>query len=167
MFLEGDIVCITGLHNTGKTLLARYLAKTINKNYIYIDFIHISYEKLDELYNTNKNTHIVIIFDNFVELKNNKNRMDLFFNNNKLTLIFVLNYISNFIISKADILFFSKINQKNILNSYYKHIYKYCKINKQNLYFNIHKLKKNGFLCVDKDNLYTNNVEEEIIKIEY
>ena len=46
MFLEGDIVCITGLHNTGKTLLARYLAKTINKNYIYIDFIHISYEKL-------------------------------------------------------------------------------------------------------------------------
>ena len=39
---------------------------------------------------------------------NNARRMNLFTENNKLTLIFVVNYISKQIIEKADIVYFSK-----------------------------------------------------------
>ena len=39
MFLRGDIVSIVGMHNTGKTTFAKYLASTLDKNFIYIDFI--------------------------------------------------------------------------------------------------------------------------------
>jgi hypothetical protein len=166
MFVRGDIVCITGIHDSGKTTFAKYLAGTLDKNYIHIDFIHTPYEKLDEIYETYKDIQKVIIFDNYVELRNNVRRMQLFIDNNKLTLIFVLNYISKIMISKADILFFAKNNDTYILDSYYKHINKYFKNNKKKLYSHMKKLENFGFLCIDKDNKYKNNKEEEIIKIE-
>ena len=167
MFVRGDIVCITGIHNSGKTTLAKYLASTLDKTYIHIDFIHTSYEKIDEIYDTYKDIQKVIIFDNYVELRNNIRRMQLFIDNNKFTLIFVLNYISKIMISKADLLLFAKNIDLDIIDTYYKYINKYCNNNnkkKFNMYMN--KLRNFGFLCIDKDNKYRNNKEEEIVKIE-
>ena len=78
MFIRGDIGLIIGIHNSGKTMFAKHLAKTLDKNYIYIDFIHTSYYDLDIIYENNKNTECVIVFDNFIELTTNMRRMDLF-----------------------------------------------------------------------------------------
>jgi uridine kinase len=77
MFLRGDIVSIIGMHNTGKTTFAKYLASTLDKNFIYIDFIHTSYDELEDLYNKNKSINCVIVFDNYVMMTNNMRTINL------------------------------------------------------------------------------------------
>lgn len=162
MFVRGDIAVIIGLPDTGKTTFAKHLANTLDKNFIYLDFIHTEYADLDKLYEENKDTNKVIIFDNYIDLMNNAGRMNLFTENNKLTLIFVVNYISKQIIEKADIVYFSKNTSEYIINSYYNSIQKYYR-NKNKFVSSIKRIVDYGFVCLDKDNRYQN--DEEIIKL--
>lgn len=155
------ITTIIGTHNSGKTLFARYLAGTIDKNYIYIDFIHTSYSDLDMIYNNNKDKECVILFDNFIELTSNMRRMNLFIQNKKMTLLFVLNYVSHNFIRKSDIIYFGK--NLNYIDVYYNSIKSYYndKIEFEN---NMNKLRDYGFISIDKDNKV--NHKEELIKID-
>jgi adenylate kinase family enzyme len=164
MLCYNDIAIIIGLANSGKTTYAKYLASTLDKNFIYIDYVHTSYIELDKLYNKlyNENMKKVIVFDNYVDMIHNARRMDLFIKNNKFTLIFVLNYISHRLISKADTIYFGKNDNTNIINSYFESIQKYYN-NKNKFVLSINKLINYGFLCLDKDNMYKN--EEEFIYI--
>jgi ABC-type oligopeptide transport system ATPase subunit len=164
MFIRGDIISIIGVNNSGKTTLAKYLASTIDKKYIYIDFIHTSYTKLDEIYESNKNRKIVIIFDNYVEMTYNIRRMNLFTDNTNFTIIFVTNYICRKIINESNTVYFAKFIEKYMIDAYYNSIKKYY-INKNKFINKINKLKQYGFLCLDKDNRYIDQQEEEIIKI--
>lgn len=161
MLIRGDITTIIGTHNSGKTLFARYLASTIDKNYIYIDFIHTSYSDLDMIYNNNKDKECVILFDNFIELTSNMRRMNLFIQNKKMTLLFVLNYVSHYFIRKSDIIYFGK--NLNYIDVYYNSIKSYYndKIEFEN---NMKKLRDFGFISIDKDNKV--NHIEELIKID-
>lgn len=162
MFCRGDIVVVIGLCNTNKTTFAKYLANTLDNNFIYLDFIHTPYTDLDKIYENNKHNNCVIIFDNYIDLRSNMRRINLFTQNNKLTLIFVINYISTQIIKKADIIYFAKNTTKNIIDSYYNSIKKYYK-NKNKFISSIKRITDNGFICLDKDNKYKS--DEEIIKI--
>jgi len=160
MLIRGDITTIIGIHNSGKTIFAKYLASTIDKNYIYIDFIHTSYNDLDIIYNNNKDKECVILFDNFIELTTNMRRMSLFIENKKMTLLFVLNYVSHYFIKKSDIIYFAK--NLNYIDVYYDSIKSYYndKIEFEN---NMKNLRDYGFLSIDKDNKI--NHKEELIKI--
>lgn len=164
MLCYSDIAIIIGLANSGKTTYAKYLASTLDKNFIYIDYVHTSYIELDKLYDklNNENIKKVIVFDNYVDMMHNVRRMDLFIKNNKFTLIFVLNYISHRLISKADTIYFGKNDNTNIIDSYYESIQQYYN-NKNKFVLSINKLINYGFLCLDKDNMYKN--EEEFIHI--
>jgi len=164
MFLRGDIVSIVGMHNTGKTTFAKYLASTLDKNFIYIDFIHTSYDELEDLYNKNKSINCVIVFDNYVMMTNNMRRINLFKHNKKFTLIFVLNYIERPIIYMSDSIYFAKNTEKTNIDTYYDLISKYY--HNKNLFIeNMNKLRNYGFICVDKDN--KNKFNEELIKIDF
>ena len=46
MFNKSDIALIIGKKNTGKTTLARTLAKQLDNNYIYIDCIKTKDEQI-------------------------------------------------------------------------------------------------------------------------
>jgi ABC-type oligopeptide transport system ATPase subunit len=164
MFIRGDIISIIGVNDSHKTTLAKYLASTIDKKYIYIDFIHTSYDKLDEIYESNKNRKIVIIFDNYVEMTNNIRRMNLFTDNTNFTIIFVANYICKKIINESNSIYFAKSSENYMIEAYYNSIKKYY-IHKNKFINKIQKLKTCGFLCLDKDNRYIDQQEEEIIKI--
>ena len=88
-------------------------------------------------------------------------RMDLFIQNKKMTLIFVLNYISHYFIKKSDIIYFAK--NLDFTDTYFDSIKTYYndKIGFEN---NMKKLRDFGFLSIDKDNKVKH--EEELIKIE-
>jgi len=165
MFIRGDIISIIGINNAGKTTLAKYLASTIDKKYIYIDFVHTSYIKLDDIYESNKNKNIVIIFDNYVEITHNSRRMNLFTDNRNFTIIFVANYICKKIIKESNSVYFAKNIKNYMVDAYYNSIKKYYR-NKNKFINKIKKLNSFGFLCIDKDNKYIDQREEEIIKIE-
>jgi hypothetical protein len=162
MFMHGDIALIIGKNNSGKTIFSRYLASTLDPKYIYIDFIHTSYERLDEIYNTynNQNKKIVLLFDNYIEMTKNMRRMNLFFYSNKFTLIFVMNYISHKMIKKSDVIYFSK--DESSQHIYFNSISKYYK-NKNKFITKMNKLRSYGFLSIDKDNKVKH--KEELIKI--
>ena len=163
MFLRGDIVVIIGLPDTGKTTFAKHLASTLDNNFIYLDFIHTTYADLDKIYDENKHTRKIIIFDNYIELISNARRMNLFTQNNKFTLIFVINHISKNIIERSDIVYFAKNTTDYIINSYYNSIQKYYK-NKNKFVSSIKRIVDYGFVCLDKDNRYQN--DEEIITVD-
>jgi len=163
MILHGDIVSIIGINDSGKTTFAKYLASTLDKNFIYIDFIHTPYDELDDIYNKNKNINSVIIFDSYINMTNNMRRMNLFKHNKKFTIIFVLNYIERNIIKMSDSIYFAKNTDTYIIDSYYDVISKYYS-NKNLFIQNMNKLRKYGFLCIDKDNKI--DFKEELIKID-
>ena len=71
MFVKSDIALIIGKKNTGKTTLAKTLAKQLDNNYIYIDCIKTKDEQIEEIYYDKKKYNNTIIFDNYVESKNN------------------------------------------------------------------------------------------------
>lgn len=161
MFLSGDIALIIGNNSSGKTIFARYLASTIDINYIYIDFIHTSYERLDEIYNKyNNKKKVVLVIDNYIELRKNIIRMKKFIFNNNFTIIFVMNYISHKIVNHADSIYFSKNDSTSDI--YFNSIKKFYK-NKNKFITNMKKLRPFGFLCIDKDNKI--KFKEELIKI--
>jgi hypothetical protein len=138
------------------------LASTIDKKFIYLDFIHTPYSELDKLYEDNKDIDKTIIFDNYIDLISNSRRMNLFMQNRKFTIIFVVNYISKKIILKTDRIYFAKNKSECIINSYFNSIQKYYK-NKKKFISSIKKIKNYGFICLDKDNRY--KYEEELIEL--
>jgi len=161
MLIRGDIAIIIGIDFSGKTTLAKYLASTIDKEYVYINFRNTSYNEIDIIYDNNKDKESVIIFDNFIELFTNMRRIDLFIQNKKMTIIFVLNYVSNYFIKKSDIIYFAK--NLNFIDVYYDSIKSYYN-NKIEFENNMKNLRDFGFLSIDKDNKI--NHKEELIKIE-
>lgn len=163
MFLRGDLVSIIGMHYSGKTTFAKYLASTLDKNFIYIDFIHTSYDKLEDIYKMNKDINCVIIFDNYVNMTNNMRRMNLFKHNKKFSLIFVLNYIEKTLINMSDSIYFAKNTETFYIDIYYDLISKYYQ-NKNLFIENMNKLRNYGFICLDKDN--KDKFEEELIKFD-
>jgi SpoVK/Ycf46/Vps4 family AAA+-type ATPase len=64
MFTKNDILLIIGKKYTGKTTLAKTLAKQLDNNYIYIDCIKTKDEQIEEIYYDNKKYNNTIIFDN-------------------------------------------------------------------------------------------------------
>jgi hypothetical protein len=161
MFLKGDIALIIGDNVSGKTTFAKYLASTKDINFIYIDFIHTPYSELDELYEKNKNITKTILFDNFIEMRNNARRMNLFKHNKNFTLIFVMNYLSDAYIKLCDIIYFAKNNL--YVDIYFSKISKYYN-DKNNFINKMNILRDYGFLCIDKDNKV--KFEEELIKLD-
>jgi Cdc6-like AAA superfamily ATPase len=150
MFVKSDIALIIGKKNTGKTTLARTLAKQLDNNYIYIDCIKTKDEQIEEIYYDKKKYNNTIIFDNYVESKNNIDLINLFIHNNNFTIIFVVQYIISNKINKADVIYFAKEKYKSIIDRYYDKIKSYYK-NKNKFVDNMNKLKDYGFICIDKD----------------
>ena len=154
MFTKTDIALIIGKKYTGKTTLAKTLAKTLatqlDNKYIYIDCIKTKDEHIEEIYYDNKNYNNTIIFDNYVESKNNIDLFNLFIHNNNFTIIFVVQYIITNKINKADVIYFAKEKYKSIIDRYYNKIKSYDK-NKNKFIDNMNKLKDYGFICIDKD----------------
>lgn len=150
MFVKSDIALIIGKKNTGKTTLAKTLAKQLDNNYIYIDCIKTKDEQIEEIYYDKKKYNNTIIFDNYVESKNNIDLINLFIHNNNFTIIFVVQYIISNKINKADVIYFAKEKYKSIIDRYYDKIKSYYK-NKNKFVDNINKLKDYGFICIDKD----------------
>lgn len=162
MFIATDICVIFGLNFSGKTTFAKYLASTLDKNFIYIDFIHTPYDIIDNIYETNKNNKHVIIFDNYIEIKTNMRRMNLFKHQRQFTLIFVLNYIEKTIMNISDVIYIAKNTEQYYIDIYFNLISKYY-TNKNNFITKMNKLRNFGFICIDKDN--KNKFEEELIKL--
>ena len=94
----------------------------------------------------------------------NMRRINLFCNNKNFTLIFVLNYVCKKLIDKADLIYFAKNRNNNIIDSYYNQIEKYYK-NKTEFTNKIKKISDYGFICLDKDNKYKK--EEEFIILSF
>jgi adenylate kinase family enzyme len=162
MFNKNDIALIIGKRNTGKTTLARTLAKQLDNNYIYIDCIKTKDEYIEKIYNDNRKYDTIIIFDNYVESTNNIDLINLFIYNNNFTIIFIIDYIITNKINRADVIYFAKEKNKLIADRYFDKIKSYYK-NKNKFVNNMNKLKDYGFLCIDKDK--RDNNEEILMKI--
>ena len=151
-----DVCLILGNKNSGKTILAKKLAQSLQFDYIYINYNFVSNEYLNELYqNKDKKSHQVIIFDNYYINSYNKKIDKLFLNNENFTLIYVMNHINLKVIKFTDIIFIAKENCDDQLNHIYNRINKYFK----NLSFEwmenkMEELSEFGFLGLHKDNCF-------------
>ena len=164
MLKHGDICVIIGKRTTGKTTVAKAIAKNLQFDFIYIDYAFISKEYLYNFYEKNKNKSLVIILDNYCVHRNNIEIDKLFKSNNKFTLIYVMNYIHFNILDSSDIIYISKeldyeqiIHYKSRLDKYFKNMSLDWLTNA------MEDLSKYGFVCFDKDRRF--NKKELYLKI--
>lgn len=164
MLKFGDICVILGIKSSGKTTLAKTIAKKLQFNFVYIDYTFVSKDYLYDFYNINKNKNIVIVIDNYY-IDNKNIKIDKLFKlNNNFTLIYVINYINLKILNLADIIYFSKENDYEQIKHIHSRLKKYFKnISLDWITNSMEDLSKFGFLCFDKDKRF--NKKEYYLKI--
>jgi hypothetical protein len=166
----GDSILIIGDNKSEKKLFAQSIASHIKKQdknvkIIYVDWCRTASFELEDIYSRNKNKKTIIIFDNYIEIKNKARFSHLFKYEKNFTMIFIMNYIYNPILKFADIIFFSKttcnFNIDTICNKL-SYILPNMNINKNSIVNNMSRLKSNGFLYLNKFNKNLN--KEYLIK---
>jgi len=160
MIINGDHISIFGASLTGKTTFAKELIKNINcTNVVWIDFIMTSNREISDLYEQNRYTKSIIVFDNFY-LSSNAKPTQLFKQNKLHTIIYIMDYIRTINFNLYDIIFFSKTFDPRILNLISDNFDE--NISYENLHESMSLLKPYGFLYkrINKpENLYLSDGE--------
>lgn len=153
-----DIGLIIGKRGTGKSFLAKKLAKDLSIEYIYVNYFVSDNEYLEELYNKNKDKKTVIIFDNYFYYGKNIKIDKMFVHNKNFTIIYVMDYIVTHMIKIADILYISKESDYETIQHYHNRLKdnfkKFCSLDW--LTNAMEELKDYGFVCFDKNNRLRN-----------
>jgi ABC-type glutathione transport system ATPase component len=164
MIKFGDICVIIGRGKSGKTLLAKTLSKSLQSDFIYLDYNFVGTDYLYDFYDRNKNKNTVIVFDNYVKMKRNQSIDKLFKKNKKFTLIYVMNYIDTFILDLCDIIYLNKELNYDMIKHFHEKLKYYFKNISLDLLTNgMEDLSEFGFLCFDKDRRF--KIKEKYLKI--
>jgi len=152
MLKFGDICVILGKKCSGKTTVAKTIAKNLQFDFVYIDYTFVNKDYLYDFYNRNKNKNMVIVIDNYYVYKNNTEIDKLFKSNKKFTLIYVMEYIHLKIFDHADIIYIAKeMDYEKIKHINYRLKYYFKNISLDWVTNAMEDLSNFGFLCFDKD----------------
>jgi len=155
MIKFGDICVIVGKRCTGKTIMAKSIAKNLQYDFVYINYTFISKDYLYDFYDKNKNKKMVIILDNYYVCSNNVNIDRLFRYNKKFTLIYTMNYIHFKILNSSDIIYIAKEQDYKEIKHIHSKITQYFKNMTLDWITNaMEDLSEFGFVCFDKDNRF-------------
>lgn len=151
MLKFGDICVILGKSSSGKTTLAKLIAKNLQFDFIYIDYAFVSIDYLYDFYDKNKNKNILIILDNYI-YRNNVDIDKLFRSNKNFTLIYVTQYIHFKILNLTDIIYIAKETDYEQIKHIHFRLEKYFKNISLDWITNaMEDLSNYGFLSFYKD----------------
>ena len=166
MLKFGDICLILGKKCSGKTTVAKTIAKNLQFDFVYIDYTFVSKEYLFDFYEKNKNKNMVIVLDNYYIYRNNIQIDKLFKKNKNFTLIYVMQYIHLKILDSADIIYVAKETDYEQIKHTHSRLKKYFKNISIDWVTNaMEDLSGFGFLCFDKDKRF--DKKELYLKIKY
>jgi predicted ATP-binding protein involved in virulence len=158
MLKFGDICVILGKQGSGKTTVAKAIAKNLQFDFVYIDYSFVNIDYLYDFYENNKNKNMVIILDNYCVHRNNTEIDNLFKSTKKLTLIYVMQYIHLKILDSSDIIYIAKETDYEQIKHYEFRLKKYFKNMSLDWFTNaMEDLSNFGFVCFDKDRRFNKN----------
>jgi hypothetical protein len=152
MLKFGDTCVILGKRKSGKTIVAKTIAKNIQFDFIYIDYTFVKTDYLYDFYEKNKNKNMVIVLDNYCVKRNNVEIDKLLKINKNFTLIYVMQYIHLKILDFVNTIYIAKETEYKQIKHIHFRLEKYFKNLSLDWITNaMEDLSNYGFLSFDKD----------------